>query len=107
MNLDLAAEDLRGGLVALILTLAEIIKETLRLQALRRMEAGSLTDDEVERVGQALLALDEAFERIKLDLGVGEAVRAVRAGLDRAVQDLASSILDGERPEPAWSRAIA
>ena len=107
MNLDLAGEDLRSGLVTLILSLAEIVKETLRLQAVRRMDAGSLTDEEIERLGQALLALDEAFERIKLELGVSEAVNAFRANLDRAVQDLVGATLESEGLALAGAKAAS
>ena len=96
MNVDIDGDDLRTGLLGLIVALAEIIKETLRLQALRRLEAGSLTERELERLGTALMELDEAFERLKVDLGVADAVRSVRDGLDRAVDDLVSSLVGAE-----------
>lgn len=106
MNVDLGGEDLRSGLLGLVVALAEIIKETLRLQALRRMEAGSLTEDEVERLGKALMDLDQVFEQLKLELGVSETVRTVRASLDRAVEDLLSSIVESERPQSNWSLVL-
>lgn len=97
MNVDIDGDDLRAGLLGLIVALAEIIKETLRLQALRRLEAGGLTERELERLGTALMELDEAFERLKVDLGVADAVRSVRDGLDRAVDDLVGSLVGAER----------
>ncbi len=96
MNVDIDGDDLRTGLLGLIVALAEIIKETLRLQALRRLEAGSLTERELERLGTALMELDEAFERLKVDLGVADAVRSVRDGLDQTVDDLVSSLVGAE-----------
>lgn len=97
MNVEIDGDDLRTGLLGLIVALAEIVKETLKLQALRRLEVGSLTERELERLGKALMELDEAFERIKVELGVSDAVRSVRDGLDRAVDDLVGSLVGAER----------
>ncbi|MEI8334207.1 MAG: gas vesicle protein K [Chloroflexota bacterium] len=96
MRVDIDDDDLRRGLVGLVVALAEIVKETMQLQALRRMEAGSLTEAELERLGQALMDLDEAFDRMKADLGVDDAVRSVRDGLDQAVDDLVNNLLGAE-----------
>ena len=96
MRVDIDDDDLRRGLVGLVVALAEIVKETMQLQALRRMEAGSLTEAELERLGQALMDLDEAFARMKADLGVDDAVRSVRDGLDQAVDDLVNNLLGAE-----------
>jgi hypothetical protein len=82
-----------------VVALVEIIKETLRLQALRRMEGGSLTEAEVERLGEALMELDAAIEQIKLELGIAESVKAVRDGLDGAVQDVVDTIMNPWRRE--------
>ena len=97
MNIEIDGDDLRTGLLGLIVALAEIVKETLKLQALRRLEGGSLTERELERLGKALMELDEAFERIKVELGVSDAVRSVRDGLDRGVADLVGSLVGAER----------
>jgi hypothetical protein len=96
VNVDIDGDDLRTGLVGLVLALAEIVKETLKLQALRRLEAGSLTEEELERLGAALMDLDEAFERMKIDLGVADAVQSVRDGLDQAVDDLVGTLIGSE-----------
>jgi len=96
VRVDIDDDDLRRGLVGLVVALAEIVKETMQLQALRRMEAGSLTEAELERLGQALMDLDEAFDRMKADLGVDDAVRSVRDGLDQAVDDLVNNLLGAE-----------
>lgn len=97
MNIEIDGDDLRTGLLGLVVAVAEIVKETLKLQALRRLEGGSLSEQELERLGTALMALDEAFERIKVDLGVGDAVRSVRQGLDRAVDDMVTSLIGTEQ----------
>ncbi len=90
MKLDINEKDLKHGLLGLVLALIEIIRDTLRLQSLKRMESGHLVDDEINRLGIALAELDKAIEKIKEEQGVSEAVRSVREGLD----DLADSIVD-------------
>ncbi len=99
VNID--EKDLKNGILGLVVALVEIIKETLRLEAVRRMEGGSLTEEEVGRLGEALMDLDAAIDQIKTDLGVREAVKAVRDGLDRAVEDALDTLLNPAR----WERA--
>ena len=52
-------EDVRRAVLKLVLTLVELIRQLLERQAIRRMEAGTLTDDETESVGLALMRLQE------------------------------------------------
>ena len=99
MIVDLDEKDLKSGVLGLVVALVEIIKEALRHQALRRMESGSLTLAEVERLGNALMELDAAIEKIKLEMGIAESVKAVRDGLDGAVQDVVDTILNPWRWE--------
>ena len=91
--LDLGAEDLRSGLLGLVVALVEVIKEALWLQAVNRMERGSLTEAEVERLGEALMALEGALEQIKEELGIGPSVKAVRDSLDDLVRDMVATVL--------------
>ncbi|MBI2919109.1 MAG: gas vesicle protein K [Chloroflexi bacterium] len=99
MIVDLDEKDLKNGVLGLVVALVEIIKETLRLQAVKRMEAGSLTPAEVERLGEALMDLESAIEKIKLETGVSESVKAVREGLDRVVEDVVGTLVDPARWE--------
>ncbi len=101
MILDLSEQDLKSGVLGLVVALVEIIEEALRLQALRRMEAGSLSLAEIERLGQALSELEGAIERLKAETGSTESVKAVRDSLDKAVADAVGSLLDPYR----WDRA--
>ncbi len=103
MILDIDEKDLKNGVLGLVVALVEIIKEALRLQALKRMEAGSLTEPEIERLGEALMDLDGAIEKIKLEIGITESVKAVRDGLDRVVDDLLDSMLNPGRWEETQS----
>ena len=58
-RIDLDPEDVERGLAGLVLTLVEFLRQVLERQAIRRMEGGTLTDDEVERVGLALMRLEQ------------------------------------------------
>lgn len=91
--------NLKQGLLGLVVALVEIIQETLERQAIRRMEGGRLTDEEIERLGNALIELDEALERIKKENDIEEAVRSVRDGLDRISGEVVDKMVNPERWE--------
>ena len=55
------AEDVRRSVLKLVLTLVELIRQLLERQAIRRMEAGTLTEAETESVGLALMRLQETI----------------------------------------------
>ncbi|HJQ74045.1 MAG TPA: gas vesicle protein GvpJ [Gaiellaceae bacterium] len=67
-RVDADEHSLQRGLAQLVLLLVEILGELLERQAVRRMAAGSLDDDEAERLGAAFLALhrrvDELYEEL-------------------------------------------
>ncbi|MEK7874905.1 MAG: gas vesicle protein K, partial [Pseudomonadota bacterium] len=88
MVVNIDEKSLKHGVLGLVIALVEIIKDALRLQALKRMEGGSLTEAEVERLGEALMELDIAIEEIKQEQGITEAVKSVRDGLDELVDDI-------------------
>ena len=48
---DIDEKSLKHGVLGLVIALVEIIKDALQLQAVRRMEGGSLTEEEMERLG--------------------------------------------------------
>lgn len=93
MVLNIAEDDLKNGVLGLVVALVEIIKEALRLQAVKRMEGGTLTEAEMERLGEALMDLEAAIENIKMEMGIAESVKAVRDGLDHMVDEIMDSIL--------------
>lgn len=94
MAINLDEDNLKDGLLGLVVALVEIIQELLERQALRRMESGRLSDAEVERLGVALYELQEALEKIKADNGIEDAVRTVREGLDSTAEDLLDQFLN-------------
>jgi hypothetical protein len=68
-KIRLQPENVRNGLAQLVLTLVELLRELLERQALRRIDAGSLTSVEVERVGMTFLRLTEEIDRLKEHFG--------------------------------------
>jgi hypothetical protein len=69
-RLDASADDIDAGLARLVLTLVEFLRQVLEHQAVRRMEGGSLTDEEVEKLGLALMRLQERLDEIKRVFGL-------------------------------------
>ncbi len=61
------------GLARLVLTLIELLRRVLEHQAIRRMDGGTLSDDEVERLGLALLKLSERMDELKATFGLTDA----------------------------------
>jgi hypothetical protein len=54
-------DDVKRSVLKLVLTLVDLIRQLLERQAIRRMEAGTLTDTQTESVGLALMRLEETI----------------------------------------------
>src|SRR5438067_150972 len=65
-------EIVENGLARLVLSIIELIRRLLEKQALRRMDAGNLTDEEVERLGNALMKLEEKMDELKRVFGLSD-----------------------------------
>ncbi len=63
-------EDVRRSVGKLVLTLVEFIRQLLERQAIRRMEAGTLTSEETEAVGLALMRLEETVRYVGAQFGL-------------------------------------
>jgi hypothetical protein len=100
MALKIDEDNLKEGLLGLVVALVEVVQEALERQALRRIEGGRLSDEEIERLGTALYELKEALEKIKADNGIEDAVKSVRDGLDDVVDDMIDQFLNPDR----WAR---
>ena len=87
-TLRIDEDNLKDGVLTLVVTLVEIIQEALEAQAVRRIEGGSLTEEEQDRLGRALLELDEAMKQLKQDHGIERSVDELRRSLDSAVDEL-------------------
>jgi len=58
------------GLAKLVLTLIELIRKLMEKQAMRRVEHGSLTEEEIERVGETLMKLEQKMAELKKVFGL-------------------------------------
>lgn len=63
-------EHVENGLARLVLTVIELLRNVLEHQAVRRMDGGSLSDEEVERLGLALMRLDDRMQELKATFGL-------------------------------------
>jgi len=59
-----------NGLARLVLSIIELVRRLLEKQALRRMDAGNLSDEEIERLGTALMKLEEKMIEMKKVFGL-------------------------------------
>lgn len=96
-TLNINEHNLKHGVLGLVMALVEIIRDALKNQAFKRMEGGNLTNEEVERLGKALMDLDAAIEEIKEEQGITDSVQAVRDGLDEIVGDVIGRMINPER----------
>lgn len=72
VRLDLDPERLKSGLGQLVLTLIKLLHEVLERQALRRIDAGSLTEEQIERLGLTLMGQAEEIVRLRKAFGLEE-----------------------------------
>jgi hypothetical protein len=63
-------EDVERGLAQLVLTIVELLRQLMERQALHRVEAGGLTDEQTERLGRTLMALSERMDELKEQFGL-------------------------------------
>ena len=79
-NIAMDRASAERSLVALVLTIVELLRQLMERQAIRRVDQGDLTDEQIEQVGSTLMALDRrmselcdyfevAREDLNLDLG--------------------------------------
>jgi hypothetical protein len=66
------SEIVENGLAKLVLSIIELVRRLLEKQALRRMDAGNLTEEEIERVGAALMKLEEKMAELKQVFGLAD-----------------------------------
>jgi len=71
-NVNRFNADADSGLAQLVLTLVELIRKLVEKQAIRRVEGGSLSDEEIERLGESLMKLDIKMEELKIIFNLTE-----------------------------------
>jgi uncharacterized protein YjiS (DUF1127 family) len=65
-------ENVERGLAQLVLTLIELLRQLMERQALRRMEAGNLTDVEIERLGETFMKLEQRMHELTEHFGLDQ-----------------------------------
>jgi Gas vesicle protein K len=65
-------EDVGRSLGRLVVTLLEVVRQVIERQALRRVDVGDLSEEQVERLGQALIDLEDTFDELRDTFGVRE-----------------------------------
>jgi hypothetical protein len=69
-RIDADPENVERGLAQLVLTIVELLRQLMERQALRRVEAGGLDEETIERLGRTLMALEERMEELKQTFGL-------------------------------------
>lgn len=69
-RLEADPDKVERGLAQLVLTVVELLRQLMERQAIRRMEGGSLTDQQEEQIGRALMKLAEKMDELKDHFGL-------------------------------------
>ena len=69
-RIDADPDNVARGLAQLVLTLIELLRQLMERQALRRVEGGTLSDEEIERLGLAFKALAQRMDELKDEFGL-------------------------------------
>ena len=69
-RIDCSPETIEQGLARLVLSLIELVHQLLERQAIRRMEGGSLTEEQVEQMGEALMKLEAKITELAEQFGL-------------------------------------
>lgn len=72
LRLNLDPDAVKNGLGQLVLTLVKLLHELLERQAIRRIDAGSLTEEQIERLGLTMMRQAEEIERLRKEFGLEE-----------------------------------
>jgi Gas vesicle protein K len=65
-------ESVERGLAQLVLTIVELLRQLMERQALRRVDGGTLNQDQVERLGRTFMELDKRMAELREEFGLDE-----------------------------------
>jgi hypothetical protein len=69
-RVEVDQDKVERGFAGLVLTIVELLRQLMERQALRRVEVGDLTDEQIERIGTTLMALEEQMAELCEHFGV-------------------------------------
>jgi CRISPR/Cas system-associated endonuclease Cas1 len=69
-RIHLDPDNAEHGLAQLVLTVIELLRQIVERHAIRRVEGGTLTDEQIENLGEALMNLEEKMEELKEIFGL-------------------------------------
>lgn len=72
-RIELSPDNIEQGLAKLVLTLIDFLRQLLERQAIRRMEGGALSDQEIEEMGEALMKLEAKIRELADQFGLSPA----------------------------------
>ena len=94
MTIKVDSDNLKEGLLGLVIALVEIIKEVLQKQAIYRLEGNSLSEKDAEKLGIAFMQLDETIAKIKKENNLEKTADKIRADLDNLVDSSITKLID-------------
>jgi hypothetical protein len=65
-------ENLERGLAQLVMTIVELLRQLMERQALRRIDGGTLSEEQIERLGQTFMELDKRMTQLRIEFGLEE-----------------------------------
>ncbi|KKB33352.1 gas vesicle protein K [Bacillus thermotolerans] len=71
-KIHLDPDNAEHGLAQLVLTVIELLRQIVERHAIRRVEGGTLTDEQIENLGEALMNLEEKMEELKEIFGLDD-----------------------------------
>jgi Gas vesicle protein K len=69
-RIELDRDSVERGLATLVLTIVELLRQLMERQALRRIDEGDLTEEQIERIGTTLMALEEQMVKLREHFGL-------------------------------------
>lgn len=69
-RMDVEPDTVARDLVALVLTVVELLRQLMERQAIRRVEEEDLTEDQIERIGTTLMQLEERMAELRERFGL-------------------------------------
>jgi hypothetical protein len=72
-RVELSPDNIEQGLANLVLTLIDFLRQLLERQAIRRMEGGTLSEEEIEQMGEALMKLEAKIRDMAEQFGLSPA----------------------------------